>query len=66
MEESVPVEGSGRFECFGLPIGAADVSVELGQEDRLGGGGTSPWIRTAPRILGWIRSISAITSFRSP
>ena len=30
MEESVAVEGSGRFECFGLPIGAADVSVELG------------------------------------
>lgn len=30
MEESVAVETSGRFECFGLPIGAADVSVELG------------------------------------
>lgn len=30
MEEAVEVEASGRFECFGLPMGTADVSVELG------------------------------------
>ncbi|MEC8496024.1 MAG: hypothetical protein VXZ39_13930 [Planctomycetota bacterium] len=30
MEDSVAVEASGRFECFGLPIGTADLSVELG------------------------------------
>ena len=30
MEEAVAVEASGRFECFGLPMGTADLSVELG------------------------------------
>ncbi|MEE2939615.1 MAG: hypothetical protein VX460_04455 [Planctomycetota bacterium] len=29
MEEAVAVEESGRFECFGLPIGTADLAVEL-------------------------------------
>lgn len=30
MEEAVAVEPDGQFECFGLPIGTADLSVELG------------------------------------